>query len=39
MRKVEAKEYQTFEAYKEFQEVFRGFGQMVLVVDHTAYAG
>ena len=30
MRKVETKEYQTFEAYKEFEEVFRAFGQMVL---------
>jgi hypothetical protein len=30
MRKVETKEYQTFEAYKEFEEVFCAFGQMVL---------
>jgi hypothetical protein len=30
MRKVETKQYQTFEAYKEFEEVFRAFGQMVL---------
>jgi hypothetical protein len=30
MRKVEIKEYQTFEEYKEFEEVFRAFGQMVL---------
>jgi len=30
MRKIETKEYQTLEAYREFEEVFCAFGQMVL---------